>query len=164
MTPPPPAPPLGPLRDGLLTGTAWLTLMGFVGVLALLAISAAPAREAGAARRVSGRLTRTALALGLLALPAVFLDLAHGLSETGGIDLAAARAALYDGTPDGLLLGLELTLVALAVALTAAATLAPHALLGGAALVLSTAALLTTRFPTQVRDTWGQTIFNAAMW
>jgi putative copper resistance protein D len=92
--------------------TTWITLMGSVGltVLALAVVGPAARRTAPAARaRLTSRVALTAAVLGILAVPAVLSDLAHGVSQSGGYDYAAAWNSLYDGSGAGLLSGLEIT-------------------------------------------------------
>src|ERR1700761_7104422 len=105
----PPSTPLGPWVDSAVAWTTWVTLMGVVG-LTLLALAGvgAPARRAapGTQGRVTARLTRVAVALGVLAVPAVLSDLALD-PDSGGYDYAAAWRSLYDGSVPGLLSGLE---------------------------------------------------------
>lgn len=169
-TPPPPS--LGPIRDGVLSGAMWIALMGLVGLLALGVLCARPAAEPADRPAVVARLAQVAAAVGILALPLVFLDLAHGLSEDGGLAVRTAWQSLYDGTLAGLLLGLELTLVVVAVLATlplcsrrtAGSGVAPWLL--GAALAAAALALATTRFPDERPEPgqWGRTVFSALMW
>ena len=80
---------------------------------------------------VTARLARAAFVLGGAGGAAVLTDLAHGASESGGYDYAAAWNSLYDGSGTGLLSGLEVTL-----ALTGAVLVAPlafRAVVGGRA-------------------------------
>lgn len=169
-TPPPPS--LGPIRDGVLSGATWIALMGLVGLLALAAVCARPAAAPADRPAVVARLARVGTAVGLLALPLVLLDLAHGLSEDGGLAVGAAWQSLYDGTVAGLLLGLELTLLAVAVLgtlllcsrRTAGSGAAPWLL--GVALAAAAVALATTRFPDERPEPgqWSRTVFSALMW
>lgn len=167
-----PAPSLGPIRDGVLTGAMWISLMGLTGLLALAVLCARPAAQPGDRPAVTARLARVAVAFGIAALPLAFLDLAHGMSEDGGLAVAAAWHSLYDGTFAGLLVGLEHTLVAVAVLLvlplcarrTAGSGAAPWLL--GAALAAAGAALLTTKLPDETPEPgqWGRTVFSTLMW
>jgi hypothetical protein len=109
---PAPSTPLGPFADSAVARTTWITLMGVVGltVLALAVAGPAARRTAPAAlARLTSRVTLTAAVLGILAVPAVLSDLAHGASQSGGYDYAAAWDSLYDGSGAGLLSGLEVT-------------------------------------------------------
>jgi putative copper export protein len=176
---PAPSTPLGPIIDGVVTWTTWVTLMGCVGLLVFALVCARPiAGRVGPALVASTttRLARIALVLGLLSLPAVMTDIAHGLSETGGYRYGAAFDALYDGTNGGRLLGLEVTLMAVAIVLVApVALVAPSgrarglrpgvrtALLGGG-LVASAVALGTTKFPDEVPQNWSRDSFETVMW
>ncbi|MGZ4452141.1 MAG: copper resistance D family protein [Nocardioides sp.] len=169
-TPPPPS--LGPIRDGVLTGAMWISLMAVPGLLALAAFCARPAADPVDRPAVLARLARLSVVGGVLAVPLAFLDLAHGLAEDGGMAIVLARQSLYDGTVAGLLLGLELSLVAAAVMLvlpltsrrTAASSAAPWLLAAG--LAVSVLALGTTRFPDERPEpgAWGRTVFSALMW
>ncbi|GII33883.1 hypothetical protein Pmi06nite_73250 [Planotetraspora mira] len=170
---PPPSTPLGPFSDSAVAWTTWTTLMGFVGLTALALFAAGPAvRRIGsdALASVTARLARAALVLGVLAVPAVLTDLAHGASESGGYDYAAAWNSLYDGSNAGRLSGLEVTL-----ALVGAASVAPlayRAVAGGRArswllgigLAAGAVALGTTKFPTEAPDDWGRTGFETVIW
>ncbi|SEG53488.1 Putative copper export protein [Actinacidiphila yanglinensis] len=168
-----PSTPLGPFVDSAVAWTTWVTLMGFVGVtaLALLAVGP-PARRIGAdtLAAVTARLARTAVVLGLLAVPAVLTDLAHGASPDGGADYGAAWNLLYDGSNAGRLSGLEVTLVLAGAVLLAPLTVrrvAAGPLRGwllGAGLGAGAVALGTTKFPDAVPDDWGRTSFETVMW
>ena len=146
--------------------------MGLAGLLALALLCARPAAQPGDRPAVITRLARVAVGFGIAALPLAFLELAHGMSPDGGIAGAVAWHSLYDGTFAGLLLGLEFTLVALAVLLaaplcarrTAGSAAAPWAL--GAALVGAGGALFTTKFPNEKPEPgqWGHTVFSTLMW
>jgi putative copper export protein len=147
--------------------------MGFVGLTALALFAAGPAvRRIGsdALASVTARLARAALVLGVLAVPAVLTDLAHGASESGGYDYAAAWNSLYDGSNTGRLSGLEVTLALVGAALVA--PLAYRAVAGGRArswllgigLAAGAVALGTTKFPTEAPDDWGRTGFETVIW
>ncbi|MFC7641081.1 hypothetical protein ACFQX6_08835 [Streptosporangium lutulentum] len=147
--------------------------MGFAGVVALALFAAGPtARRVGAGvlAPVTARLARAAVALGVLAVPAVLTDLAHGASESGGYDYAAAWNSLYDGSATGLLSGLEVTLALAGAVLVA--PLAFRAVVGGRArswllgigLAAGAVALGTTKFPAEVPDDWGRAGFETAIW
>jgi putative copper export protein len=168
-----PSTPLGPFADSAVTWTAWVTLMGFVGLsaLALLAVGPAAARTApGAIPALTARLARAAVVVGLLAVPAVLTDLAHGAAKSGGYDYAAAWGSLYDGSNDGRLSGLEVTFSLLGAALLAPLTVRRIAAgrgrgtLLGAGLAAGAIALGTTKFPDKAPDDWGRTVFNTLMW
>lgn len=186
---PAPSTPLGPFADSAVAWTTWITLMGSVGLTVLALAVAGPAgRRAGpeASARVTARLASAASALSLLVVPAVLTELAHGFSASGGYDYAAAWHALYDGSGAGLLSGLEVTCSLAAAALLAlpvwrwAGSSRPNAtradrpgrpgpglarrLALGAALAAGVVALGTTKFPTDVSDGWGRTIFETAVW
>lgn len=168
-----PSTPLGPFEDSFVAWTTWVTLMGFVGLAALALIAVGPvARAIGsdALAAVTTRLTRAAVVLGVLAVPAVLTDLAHDASESGGYDYGAAWNSLYDGGNSGRLSGLEVTLV-----LAGAALLAPLTLRGPAAgrartwllasgLGAGAVALGTTKFPDKAPDDWGRGVFDTLMW
>ena len=90
MAIPAPSTPLGPFADSAVAWTTWVTLMGFVGLVTLALVTAGPA----AARigpdflaRVTVRLARVAIVLGLLAVPAVLTDLAHGARSRRSVPL-----------------------------------------------------------------------------
>ncbi|MFC8448784.1 CopD family protein [Kitasatospora sp. NPDC057223] len=168
-----PSTPLGPFVDSAVTWTTWVTLMGLVGLIALALVSAGPAavRTAPSALPVvTTRLAVAAAVLGLLAVPAVLTDLAHGASDSDGYDYSAAWASLFDGSNAGRLSGLEVTLP-----LVAAVLLAPLAVrsvaagrarkwLLGAGLAASSVALGATKFPTKAPANWGRTSFDTLMW
>ncbi|QMU80220.1 CopD family protein [Streptacidiphilus sp. PB12-B1b] len=170
-----PSTPLGPFGDSAVAWTTWVTLMGFVGLaaLALLAAGPAAARTApGALDAVTARLSRAALVVGLLAVPAVLTELAQAASKTGGYDYAAAWNSLYDGSNDGRLSGLEITFslvgAALVAPLTARSLAAGRARrwLLGTGLAAGVIALGSTRFPDAVpaAGNWGRTVFSTLMW
>ncbi|MHA6762616.1 copper resistance D family protein [Streptacidiphilus sp. PAMC 29251] len=151
----------------------WLTLMGFVGLVALAAVAVGPvARRAGsdALATATTRLSRAAVVLGLLAVPAVLTDLAHGASASKGYDYGAAWNSLYDGSNDGRLSGLELTLLLVGVLLIAPLTVRGPAAsrwrswLLGTGLGAGAVALGTTKFPDKTPDDWGRTSFDTLMW
>ncbi|MFC1413263.1 CopD family protein [Streptacidiphilus sp. N1-12] len=153
--------------------TTWVTLMGFVGLTALAVLAAGPAaRRAGSdtLAAVTARLARAAVVLGLLAVPAVLTDLARGASETGGYDYRAAWNSLYDGSNDGRLSGLEVTLILVGAALIAPLTVRAVAAgparrwLLAAGLGAGAVALGTTKFPDRTPDDWGRTGFETLMW
>jgi copper transport protein len=141
--------------------------------VALALTAAGPAaRRIGpeALAAVTARLSRVAVVVGVLAVPAVLTDLAHGASRSGGYAYGAAWDSLYDGSNDGRLSGLEVTLV-----LAGALLVAPLALRGLAAgparrwllaagLAAGTVALGTTKFPDAAPDDWGRTVFETFMW
>jgi putative copper export protein len=159
---PPPSTPLGPFSDSALAWTTWVTLMGFVGLVALALFTARPAaRPIGQQARATRRLGIAAGAFGLLAMPAVLSELTHQADSFGD-----AWAALYDGTGAGLMAGLEVTLAPLGglLALAAAVRKSAQTWLLGAALTLGALALITTKFPTEVPDEWGATIFDTGIW
>jgi putative copper export protein len=146
--------------------------MGFVGVTALALLAAGPAaRRIGpdALSAVTTRLARTAVVLGILAVPAVLTDLARSGDE-GGYDYGTAWNSLYDGSNVGRLLGLEVTLVLVGAALVA--PLAFRRVASGpgrqwlltAGLGAGAIALGTTKFPDAVPDDWGRGIFETLMW
>ncbi|MGW9029350.1 CopD family protein [Streptomyces sp. NPDC055722] len=170
----PPSTPLGPFEDSAVAWAAWVTLMGFVGLTALALVAAGPtARRIGpdTLAAVTVRLSRAAVVLGLLAVPAVLTRLAHGASEDGsGYDYGAAWSALYDGSNAGRLSGLEVTLV-LAGAVVLAPLCARRVATGPArrwllavGLGAGAVALGTTKFPDEVPEDWGRTIFETLMW
>lgn len=170
---PPPPTPLGPFSDSAVAWATWITLMGFAGLIALALFAAGPVARrigAGVLAPVTTRLARAAVVLGVLAVPAVLTDLAHGASESGGYDYAAAWNSLYDGSGTGLLSGLEVTLALVGAALVA--PLAFRAVSGGRArswllgigLPAGAVALGTTKFPSEVPDDWGRTGFETVIW
>jgi len=170
---PAPSTPLGPFEDSAVAWTSWVTLMGFVGLVTLALVSVGPpARRVGSdtLARVTSRLARAALVLGVLAVPAVLTDLAHGASESGGYDYAAAWDSLYDGSNAGRLSGLQVTLSLVGAALIA--PLAVRAVAAGRArnwlltggLVVGAVALGTTKFPAKTPSDWGRTSFETVMW
>ncbi|MFJ1708485.1 copper resistance D family protein [Kitasatospora sp. NPDC088346] len=168
-----PSTPLGPFVDSAVAWTTWVALMGLVGLIALVLLAAGPAaaRTAPAALPVvTARLARAAAVLGVLTVPAVLTELAHGASKSHGYDYSAAWDALYDGSNAGRLSGLEVTLALAAAVLVA--PLAARSVAGGAArpwllgagLAASAAALGTTKFPTKTPENWGRTSFDTLMW
>ena len=169
---PPPSTPLGSFEDSAVTWTTWVTLMGFVGVTALALLSAGPAARrigAGTLASVTTRLARAAVVLGVLAVPAVLTGLAHS-GKDGGYDYSAAWNSFYDGSTDGLLSGLEVTLILVGVAAivplafrTVAAGPARRWLLA-AGLLAGSIALGTTKFPDKVSDNLGRTFFETVVW
>jgi putative copper export protein len=147
--------------------------MGFVGLTALaLVVAGPPARLIGpdTLTAVTTRLSRAALVLGILAVPAVLTDLAQAAATTGGYNYSAAYDSLYDGSADGLLSGLEVTLILVGAALLGPLTLHRPATdparrrLLTSALGAGTIALGTTKFPDQAPTDWGSTIFSTLMW
>ncbi len=168
-----PSTPLGPFVDSAVAWTAWVTLMGFVGLAALALVAVGPvAGRIGSdtLAAVTVRLSRAAVVLGVLAAPAVLTGLAHGASANGGYRFGAAWNSLYDGTNDGRLSGLEVTLL-----LVGAALLAPLTVRGCAAgparrwlltagLAAGAVALGTTKFPDAAPDDWGRAVFETFMW
>ncbi|GAA1248453.1 hypothetical protein GCM10009665_44180 [Kitasatospora nipponensis] len=156
----------------------WVTLMGFVGVTALALLCAVPAAArvaSGALGAVTSRLALAAAVLGLLAVPAVLTDLAHGASHGEGYDYSAAWNSLYDGSNAGRLSGLEVTLCLVGAALLAPLAVRPMTVrpvatgrwrgsLLGAGLAAGAVALGTTRFPTKTPADWGRTGFETLIW
>jgi putative copper export protein len=147
--------------------------MGFVGLTALALVAAGPAaRRIGSdmLAAVTVRLSRAAVVLGVLAVPAVLTDLAHAASEEGGYDYGTAWNSLYDGSNDGRLWGLEVTLVLVGAALVAPLTVRRPAAgparrwLLAAGLGTGAVALGTTKFPDTVPDDWGRTSVETLMW
>lgn len=147
--------------------------MGFVGLVMLTLVAAGPAAGkigGDAVASVTVRLARVATVLGVLAVPAVVTDLAHGVSADGGYDYPAAWRSLFDGTNAGRLLGLEVAGIVAGVVLVAPLTvracitrrLTRWLLSGG--LVAGLLALGTTKFPAKVPEQWGRTIFGTGMW
>ncbi len=175
----PPSTPLGPWVDSAVAWTTWITLMGFVGlsVLALAGVGP-PARRASPSTlaRVTARLARAAVVLGVLAVPAVLTQLAQAASQTGGYDYAAAWDSLYDGSVAGLLSGLEITFSLIGAALVAplafgraAATTPlrtgrPRAWLLGAGLVAGGVSLATTKFPDDLGADPSRTVAETVVW
>jgi putative copper export protein len=170
-----PSTPLGPFIDSAVSWTTWVTLMGFVGLTALaLIVAGPPARRIGpdTLAAVTARLSRAALVLGILAVPAVLTDLAQAATTTGGYSYSysAAYDSLYDGSASGLLSGLEVTLMLAGAALLSPLTLRRLAVgparrrLLTPALGAGTIALVTTKFPDQAPTDWGSTIFSTLMW
>ena len=169
-----PSTPLGPFEDSAVAWTAWVTLMGFVGLSALALVAAGPAaRRIGTVTlaAVTARLARAAVVVGVLAVPAVLTGLAHDASADGkGYDYGAAWNALYDGSNDGRLSGLEVTFVLAGAVLLA--PLAVRRVAGGpvrswllaAGLGAGATALGTTKFPDEMPDDWGRTVFGTLMW
>ncbi|MFF3559228.1 copper resistance D family protein [Streptomyces sp. NPDC002574] len=169
---PAPSTPLGPFADSAVAWSAWVTLMGFVGVTALALVAAGPAAgriSAEALSAVTVRLARAAVVLGVLAVPAVLTGLAHS-GDDGGYDYGAAWNSLYDGSNAGRLSGLEVTLVLVGAVLVAPLAFrkgvsgSARRLLLAAGLGAGAVALGTTKFPDEVPDDWGRTIFETVMW
>jgi len=167
-----PSTPLGSFGDSAVAWTTWVTLMGFVGVTALSLICTGPAADrlnAATLSAVTRRLARAAIVLGALAVPAVLTSLAHS-GKKGGYSYATAWKSLFDGTTDGLLSGLELTLLLVGIV-----ALVPLALRSGApgparrwllvaSLSAGTVALGTTKFPDKAPDNLGRSIFETIVW
>jgi putative copper export protein len=171
---PAPSTPLGPFADSAVAWTTWATLMGFVGLTALALVAAGPAaRRAGGGTltAVTTRLARAAVVLGVLAVPAVLTDLAHSRDE-GGYHYGTAWRSLCDGTNDGRLSGLEVTLILVGSALVVPLTVRRVAdgparrWLLAAGLASGTVALGTTKFPDAAPEPgeWGRTVFETGMW
>lgn len=105
----------------------------------------------------------------LRAVPAVLSDLAHGASQSGGYDYAAAWDSLYDGA-GGLYSGLQVTLPPIGAVLLAGlasprvATGRARPWLLGGALAAGAVALATAKFPADASDGWGRTIFETGVW
>jgi putative copper export protein len=170
---PAPSTPLGPFENSALAWTTWVTLMGFLGLVALALVTAGPpARRIGpdTLARVTTRLSRAAALLGVLAVPAVLSDLAHRASRTGGYNYGAAWRSLDDGSSAG-----RLSAVELALALVGAALIAPLTARGAAAsrvrswllaggLVTGSVAVSTTKFPDAVPRVRSLTSFETLMW
>lgn len=168
-----PSTPLGPFVDSAVAWTTWVTLMGFVGLTALALVAVGPAaRRVGSEplAAVTARLSWAAVVLGVLAVPAVLTDLAQGASKSGGYDYGAAWNSLYDGSNDGRLSGLEVTLVLVGAALVAPLTVRRIAAgplrnwLLATGLGAGAIALGTTKFPDQAPKDWGRTSFETLMW
>jgi putative copper export protein len=168
-----PSTPLGPFADSAVAWTTWITLMGFVGLVVLsLVVAPVAARSGSGTGTMTTRLGRVAVVLGVLFVPAFFTDTAHDLSDSGGYAYGSVTGALFDGTNEGRLLGLELVLAVVAVVLAAPLALRQVAesrlrpwLLTGA-LLTSAVALGTTKFPDAAPDPgeWGRTSFETVMW
>jgi putative copper export protein len=168
---PAPSTPLGSFEDSAVSWTSWVTLMSFVGLVALALLVAAPARGLGepGARLVRGRLAWAAVAAGVLAFPAVLSDHARSAADHG-YRYATAWHQLFDGSTPGLLSGLEtvlpllgaLTLLPLALGRISAPR--PAAALRISALVLGVVALGATRFPATVPADLGRGVFQTVMW
>ena len=170
---PAPSTPLGPFADSAVAWTTWITLMGLVGLTVLALAVAGPAAQRTAPEslaRITSRVALVAAALGILAVPAVLSNLAHGLSPAGGYDYPAAWDSLYDGSVAGLFSGLEVTLALTAAALLAVLAFRPAAAgrarpwLLGAGLAAGAVALGTAKFPTDSGDDWGRTLFETGVW
>ncbi|WP_042381179.1 CopD family protein [Streptacidiphilus melanogenes] len=170
----PPSTPLGPFGDSALAWAGWTAAMAFAGLVALALLVAAPARrgEAGTHARVRTRLSAAAVVFGLLAGPAALAGLAHDAAggPGAGYDYAAAWAGLFDGSAEGTLSGLQVALPVLGAFL-----LAPMALrrtladrtgtaLLWTGLTAGLVALGSARFPTQVRNGLGRTVFETGVW
>ena len=169
----PPSTPLGPWVDSAVAWTTWVTLMGFVGLTVLaLATAGPPARRAspGTLAHVTTRLARVAVALGLLAVPAVLTLLAQGASETGGYDYSAAWDSLYQGGAAGLYSGLEITFSLVGAAVIAPLAFGPVAAgrprnwLLSAGIAAGAVALAVTKFPDDSGDDWGKTVLETVVW
>jgi putative copper export protein len=167
----PAAPPLpSPTMATAIAWAAWITLMGFPGLVAFALVTAGPAaRRAaeGTRRAVTARLSRCAMLLAVLAVPAVLADLAQ--DATTGSRYSAAWHSLYDGTGAGLLAGLEVTLVlvgAVLIAPLAVRTVPPRWRRGllVAGLVAGAAALATTKLPAEATDDPARTCWKTAVW
>ncbi|MEY9871984.1 putative copper export protein [Streptacidiphilus sp. MAP12-33] len=170
----PPSTPLGPFLDSALAWASWSTVMAFVGLLVLALVVDAPARRAGATtgRRVRGRLAAAGVVAGVLAGPAATTGLAHDAAggRGAGYDYTAAWGGLFDGSGQGLLAGLQVALPVLGALLLAPAALrrtragrAQGALLW-TGLTAGLVALGAARFPTQIRNGLGRTVFETVVW
>lgn len=170
---PVPSTPLGPFADSAVAWTTWITLMGSVGISILALTVAGPAARRTAPEAfgpVTTRLALSAAALSALAVPAVLTQLAHGLSQSGGYDYAAAWDSLFGGGGVGLLSGCRLTFSLAAAVLLAPLACRPVAagrarawlLIGG--LATGAAALLTTALPKHPSGDWGRTAFETVAW
>ena len=171
---PAPSTPLGPFEDNAFSWASWVTLMSFVGLVALGLLVAAPADGLGdrTARLVRSRLAWAAIVAGVLAFPAVLTDLARGASKSG-YDYAAAWRGLFDGSAPGLLTGCEAVLPFVAALLILPVALRRVAarprlttVLRVSALVLGIVALVATRIPGKAPapGDWGRTVFQTFMW
>lgn len=165
MTPPPPAPTLAPLWEGALTGATWTALMAFVGILAIGALVARPALEAGAGGNVRRRLGRFALVFGVAASLLAYVSLAHDAAEDEAkFDFGAAWAGLFHGT-GGWADGLELVMLVAAVGLCALGLVKRVGrMVTAATLVLAALALVATKYPTSTSKGLGRTVFDYSVW
>ncbi len=170
---PEPSTPLGPFEDSVVAWASWITVMGFVGLVVLALLAGPVARRVGPdlVGTTTARLARVAFGFGALAVPAVLTDIAHDAAgDSGGYDYGASRDALFDGSTGGLLLGLEVVLIALGALLVL--PLAARGVAGGArrtwllaaGLVAGGVALGTTKFPDEVPEDWGRDSFDTVMW
>jgi putative copper export protein len=169
----PPSTPLGPWADSAVAWTTWITLMGFVGltVLALAGVGP-PARRTSTETlaRITSRLAKAGVTIGVLAVPAVLTDLAQGASQSGGYDYAAAWDSLYDGSTAGLFSGLEITLSLVGATLIAPLAFGAVAVgrlrnwLLGAGLAAGAVSLAVTKFPDDSGGDWGKTIIETVVW
>jgi putative copper export protein len=173
---PAPSTPLGPFLDSAVAWGTWVSLMGFVGLVALALLVTGPVAVRlgrSAVTSTTTRLTRVAAAVGVLFLPSFVLEVAHDLAgDDGGFLYSDVRGALFDGTAAGRLLGLEIVLAIVGLVLilpltsrTVAASSGRRWLLVGG-FTASLLALGTTKFPDEVPDAgeWSRTIFSTAMW
>lgn len=170
---PAPSTPLGPFEGSAVAWTTWVTLMGFVGLTAMALVTLRPAAEgpvSGALARGTTQLTRAAVVLGVLAVPAVLSNLAYSATSNGTYDYAAAWDSLYEHNAAGVLSGLELTLSLLGVALLLPFAFKPvpasreRTWLLGAGLAAGALSLITTKVPTKVSDGWDGAIFQTGIW
>jgi putative copper export protein len=167
-----PSTPLGPVEDAATAWTTWVTLMGCLGTHVLTLVSAPVARRVGptALAATTSRLAVVGATFGVLAIPAVLSDVARDSADGVGYDYAGAWRAVFDGSNAGRLLGIELTLTAVAVVLTVplvsrrvAGSRARTGLLVAGTLA-GAVALGTTKFPDGVPDDWSRTTFETVMW
>ncbi|MER5865092.1 CopD family protein [Kitasatospora sp. NPDC002040] len=156
-----------------MTWTVWVTLMGSVGLLALALLAAVPAAARTAPLAlpvVTARLALAGAVLGVLAVPALLTDAAHGASSSHGYDYSAAWGALFDGTNAGRLAGIEVVGSLLAAALAAPLTVRSVAAgrargwLLGSGLLAAAVALGATKFPAKPPADWGRGSFDALVW
>ncbi|MEY9940560.1 CopD family protein [Streptacidiphilus sp. MAP5-3] len=171
---PSPSTPLGPFLDSALAWASWSTVMAFVGLIVLALLVAAPSGRVGAdtQARVRTRLTAAAVAAGALAGPAALVGLAHDAAggPGGGYDYPAAWAGLFDGSGGGFLSGLQVglpmlgALLLIPVALRRAPARRFHGALLWSGLTAGLTALGSARFPTQVRNGLGRTVFETVVW
>jgi putative copper export protein/methionine-rich copper-binding protein CopC len=162
---------LGPLQDGLVAWLGWLTLMSFVGALALCVLVTGPVAsdiDASLVASTTTRLARVAAVAIVLSALAVMISLAHHGSSDGGYAFSSIWPQLFGGVA-GVVDAVQLTLTALSIGLVVpcacvavAAGRRRRLLLGGA--VTGSLALITTKVPTAAPTNWSRTGFQTVMW
>jgi putative copper export protein len=163
---------LGPVEDGLVAWVTWITLMTFVGALALCLVVTGPvASRIGDDVRASTRkrLVRVASAAIVLFVPAFVIELAHDAAPTGGYAFDKIWPAVF-ADPPGTLTGVRMILTGLALV-----SVVPFALGGlsrrrAARFMVPSGAvagaldLVAAKFPTVKPEDLPRTVFQTVVW